>query len=173
MIGKMRDFIYGIGYFSEIIMMLIVSFVLILRPVDWFVYIICVLLNGILNGYLKNTIKNNRPYNSMKFLHTEHFNKDVKVYGMPSGHTQNVFFSLVYLYLSTHQFIPWVLLSCIIGLLTFIERGLFHNHSLLQLIAGALLGSVLAYVIVYARDYAKIIYKQQTHKIVELNKIEI
>jgi membrane-associated phospholipid phosphatase len=155
LLGKMRDFIYGIGYFSEMIMMLIVSIVLLLRPIEWFVYIVCILLNGALNGYLKNTIKNNRPYNSMKFLNTEHFNKDVKVYGMPSGHTQNVFFSIVYLYLSTHQFYPWIFISCIVGVLTFVERGLFHNHTLLQMTAGALLGSILAYGVVSLRDWVE------------------
>lgn len=173
MFGKIRDFLYGIGYFSEIIMMFIVSIALLIRPIDWFIYIVCILLNGIFNGYLKNTIKNNRPYNSMKFLNTEHFDRGVKVYGMPSGHSQNVFFSIVYLYLTTKQFNPWIFLSCFVALLMFIERALFHNHTLLQLLAGAALGSVIAYGVVIMRDYAKELYKQQTHQVKEINKIEI
>lgn len=64
---------------------------------------------------------------------------------MPSGHSQLTFFSIVYTYLVTNKFIPWTLLLLIIGCMTMYERYIFRNHTMLQLVSGAVLGSFIAY----------------------------
>ena len=89
----------------------------------------------------------------MKFLNTEHFTK--KVYGMPSGHSQNVVFSILYLFWTTHKFVPWTAMCTVIGILMFIERWLFHNHTAFQLIIGGVIGAALAYVVVGLRNSLK------------------
>jgi len=74
-------------------------------------------------------------------------------YGMPSGHSQHLFVSIFYLYLSIKDFYPWILLiSSSIGMMTIVERWYFRNHTLNQLVAGAIVGSMFAFVIVYIRD---------------------
>jgi membrane-associated phospholipid phosphatase len=74
---------------------------------------------------------------------------------MPSGHSQNVVFSILYLFWTTHKFVPWTAMCTVIGILMFIERWLFHNHTPFQLIMGGVVGAALAYVVVSLRDSLK------------------
>jgi len=152
--GKIKDLLYAIGYFSELLVAFIVCSVIYNDPIDLSVFIIMLIINAITNEQMRAVIKENRPYNSMKFLHTEHFTK--KIYGMPSGHSQNVFFSILYLFWTTHKFVPWTAMCAVIGILMFIERLLFHNHTAFQLIVGGFIGAALAYVVVSLRDATKI-----------------
>lgn len=151
--GKIKDLLYAIGYFSELLVAIIVCSMIYGDLIDLSFFIVILTLSGITNEYLKTIIKQNRPYNSMKFLNTEHFTK--KVYGMPSGHSQNVVFSILYLFWTTHKFVPWVAMCVVIGILMFIERWLFHNHTAFQLIIGGVIGTALAYVVVGLRNYLK------------------
>ena len=151
--GKIKDLLYAIGYFSELLVAIIVCSMIYNEPIDISVFIIVLALSGITNEYLKTIIKQNRPYNSMKFLNTEHFTK--KVYGMPSGHSQNVVFSILYLFWTTHKFVPWPAMCTVIGILMFIERWFYHNHTAFQLIIGGIIGAALAYVVVSLRDSLK------------------
>jgi hypothetical protein len=48
-----------------------------------------------------------------------------------------------------------VFLGLFVGALMFYERWVFHNHTLAQLVAGAVLGSAIAYTTVYVKDYVK------------------
>lgn len=65
---------------------------------------------------------------------------------------QNVFFSLVYLYLTIHYFMPWTMIGLLLGGATIYERYTVQNHTSTKLISGALFGSGLAYLVVYVRD---------------------
>jgi membrane-associated phospholipid phosphatase len=152
-VGKIKDLLYAIGYFSELLVAIIVCSMIYNDPIDLSVFIVILAISGITNEYLKTIIKQNRPYNSMKFLNTEHFTK--KVYGMPSGHSQNVVFSILYLLWTTHNFVPWTAMCTVIGILMFIERWLFHNHTAFQLIIGGIIGAAMAYVVVGLRDALK------------------
>jgi membrane-associated phospholipid phosphatase len=147
--SKINDFFYAVGFFSEIIMFILVVVLLFNNHIDLLVFIIGINLNAILNNYLKSLIKQPRPEHPIKFLNSEHFDSKKEVYGMPSGHSQNVFFSITYLYLCNSHVIPWVLVGGFIFVLMFIERWLFHNHTIAQLIAGGIIGTIFAYIIVY------------------------
>ena len=72
-----------------------------------------------------------------------------KASGMPSGHAQVSFFSIVYGYLVKRQFIPWTLLSFIIAFILIYERYVFKNHTVYQLISGVLIGSIFGYISYY------------------------
>jgi len=143
------EFINSIGFFGELILLCIVSFSLYTNIADLLVFYIGLILNSFLNQILKPLIKNPRPSDPVKFLADEKLIKGTNSYGFPSGHSQNVFYSLTYLYLTVY---PMNLLTFIIGLLTIYERWSHRNHTLLQLFSGAAIGCLFAFFVIYIRD---------------------
>ena len=152
---KITDFLFAIGYFSEIIILLVVIYVLRHNHLDEVFFIVFFFLSGLMNTFLKEWIKEDRPKNVVKYLYSENISYTKKIYGMPSGHSQNVFFSLFYLFLSTHQQIYWLELGVVLTALMFYERWAFHNHTLLQLSMGAVVGVFLAYFVVFLREFVR------------------
>jgi membrane-associated phospholipid phosphatase len=148
---KINNFLYALGYFSEFIMIIFVCWIIYNNSINLLFYIIGINISWILNKLLKPLIKDKRPNDPIKFLNSEHFVKTSNAYGMPSGHSQNVFFSVTYLYLTTKQ-LYWTFIGLIIGILTIFERWYFHNHTIRQLIVGAILGCILAYLMVLVKD---------------------
>jgi len=138
------DFLMAIGYFGEQITFLITCALIYNNHIFLIFYIIVVILSRIINTLLKDYTKNLRPSNPIKFLDSDIFSK--KTYGMPSGHSQLTFLSIVYAYLVTNKFIPWILLLLVIGLVVIYERYAYRNHTAYQLISGAILGSFIGYV---------------------------
>jgi membrane-associated phospholipid phosphatase len=151
-IFKVINFLYALGFFSEIVMIILVSCLIYRNPVYLLFYIIGINVNSFINRFLKPLLKDKRPNDPIKFLNSEHFIKNSNAYGMPSGHSQSVFFSIVYLFLSINQIFPWVLVAVIIGILTIFERWYFHNHTIPQLIVGAILGCLIAYLTILVRN---------------------
>jgi membrane-associated phospholipid phosphatase len=145
-LNQLVNVIYGIGYFSEYIMIAIVFYVLYKQWTKLFIFTVGIYVNTMINMTLKQIIKDPRPKNPIKFLNSDRFDNNITIYGMPSGHSQNVFFSLFYLYLTTHKIIPWTLVGICIAILTFFERLYFNNHSIPQLLVGSILGSIIAYL---------------------------
>lgn len=148
-----KDYIYSIGYFSEFTTFIITSCLIFRQHIYFIFYVIMVLLSKLINQILKKIIKDPRPNKPIKFLESEKFGG--KNFGMPSGHSQFVFFTTVYNYLVIKQFIPWTLLLLVIGLITIYERYIFKNHTLSQLIVGAFVGGLLAYLTYYLATYTK------------------
>jgi membrane-associated phospholipid phosphatase len=135
------DFIYAIGYFGEYITFLITCALIFNQHIYFIFYIIFFILNRVINQYVKQIFKGERPKHPVKFLESDQFTK--KKFGMPSGHSQLTFFSIVYGYLVINQFIPWTLLLLIIGFIVMYERYIFRNHTINQLIYGSLFGSAI------------------------------
>ena len=71
---------------------------------------------------------------------------------MPSGHSQNVFYSITYLYLIAKDGMYWLQLGLVLATLMVYERWTFHNHTLLQLFAGATMGIALGIVVYSIRN---------------------
>lgn len=142
------DFIYGIGYFGEYIVFIITILLIFNHKLYLIIYVIMFVLNKTINEYLKGYFKQSRPNNPTKFLESDKFSK--KKFGMPSGHSQLVFFSIMYSYLVTQKVMPWVLILLIIGCIVIYERYIFKNHTINQLISGALIGSAIAYLTINA-----------------------
>ena len=71
---------------------------------------------------------------------------------MPSGHSQNVFYSITYLYLIAKDGIYWLQLGLILAALMVYERWTFHNHTLLQLFGGAITGIILGLIVFSIRN---------------------
>jgi membrane-associated phospholipid phosphatase len=151
-IKKGTDFIFGIGYFSEIIMAFVVIIALHTNRLNTIVYMFFFLLSGYVNTLLKSFFQQSRPQKPIKFLYSEHFSRINADYGMPSGHSQNVFYSITYLFLTAKDGIYWLQLGLVIATLMVYERWTFHNHTLIQLFVGALFGIMLGWSVVTVRD---------------------
>ena len=148
---EILNLLYAIGYFSEIIVAGIVIYILTESYESYYfiVYLIALYINAVINQWLKTTIRDKRPPDPHKFLYSDVFSTKTVNYGMPSGHSQNVTFSITFLFLVIHKMVPWLLLCFVILLLTVIERWVFHNHTILQLLVGAATGILLAYTTFY------------------------
>jgi len=152
--NKLTDFGFAVGYFSEIILLILVSYLLYYQSIaDMGIFIAGFFASGIANGFLKNMIKDRRPKDPERYLAAEHFSKKPVVYGLPSGHSQNVFYCIIYLYLVSTNFVAWEALLLVIATLMFYERWVYHNHTIIQLITGAVVGVAFGYGVFSIRNY--------------------
>lgn len=142
--GNIIDFFYGIGYFGEYITFIFTLFLIYSQTYNLVFYIIFFILNKVINDYLKDYFKEYRPSNPKKFLDDDKFSK--KKYGMPSGHSQLSFFSLTYSYLSVKKITISIILMLITCLIVIYERFVYHNHTMFQLILGAIVGIIIGYL---------------------------
>jgi membrane-associated phospholipid phosphatase len=136
-----------IGYYGPQILFASSIFLLYKKSNYLFVYIIGFILDTFLNFLIKGIVKQPRPkgdYNIFKPLqhHGLRFSSDI--YGMPSGHSQHVFYSTIFIYLvlkNTNITFIYILIS----ILTLIQRVKYQNHFIKQVIVGGLIGACLAY----------------------------
>ena len=133
-----------IGYFSGPILFVgISSYFLYYQMFFWFlIYIIFYLINIWIILTLQKFWKDPRPINGIEFMKDEFKNKDV--YGMPSGHTQTVFFSLVFFYMKSNSIVSFILML-FIALCTMLQRYLYRKHTIMQIIVGGIIGSIYGY----------------------------
>lgn len=143
------QFLYAIGFFSEIILLVMVACLLYSHPPFFVVYLAAMMVSTVINQAIKKWTKDPRPKNPHKFLAAEHFLPGKIAYGMPSGHAQATFFSIVLYYLVVRPAWndPWLLTGVVICGLCLMERFVFRNHTAAQLAVGALLGSSLAWIV--------------------------
>ena len=146
-------FLFSLGFFSEIFMIILTIALLHKQSIDLIFYLLFLWINGHFNRWLKDFIQQRRPPNPIKFLASEHFSKKKVAFGMPSGHSQSVFFSITYLFLFFHSINVWIYLALIIAVLMLFERWYFHNHTLSQLGVGAAVGALAAYVAYEIKSY--------------------
>jgi membrane-associated phospholipid phosphatase len=106
------------------------------------------ILNNILNILLKLLFKQPRPSNDIKILEIA-INNRLRIgfdkFGMPSGHAQNCGFCLIFLFLTLNN--PfYIFLYVFITTASLFQRYLFHNHTILQLIIGFIIGNIVGYL---------------------------
>jgi len=111
----------------------------------------------ILNFILKNIFRQPRPNENMeKFnLTMKHFNMfsfkngiPYDIFGMPSGHSQFVSFSTMYIYL-VRKNLYITLIYLLISLIVIYESIKLEYHSVSQVIVGSMVGSLYAIFIYY------------------------
>lgn len=107
-------------------------------------------LNLILNVILKLWFKHPRPTDdkqkfelAMKQSNLNLFFNHYDVFGMPSGHSQSVLFSCVFLFMSNPTFVVRMFYIMIV-LITMCQRVQYEHHNLLQVLAGGLVGGLFA-----------------------------
>lgn len=144
-----------IGFFSgRIIFMIIICIFLYSNQFFWtYIYIILYIVNYYLIISLQKLCKDPRPINGKQFIEDEFHNSEA--YGMPSGHTQTICFSLVFFYMITRS-IPWLIIMLFIAICTIAQRLIYRKHTLLQIIIGGIIGSCLGYGTYYLiNEYKK------------------
>jgi membrane-associated phospholipid phosphatase len=67
------------------------------------------------------------------------------IFGMPSGHSQSVVFSTIFIYLCLRDF-NILLFYILISLITLFQRVINNHHTILQVVLGSFVGIVLGYI---------------------------
>ena len=152
---RIHDYFYGIGYFSSCILISLTIIMICYNEqyLDLLWFLVALYLNTILNRLLKILFKHERPIDEAKFLVSDCYNQKNKAYGMPSGHSQTSMFSFTYLFLTTQNIHPWILvLAFMVIILMLIQRLVFKNHTITQLIIGGIIGILFAYMVVIIKN---------------------
>ena len=131
-----------VGFFGPIILFCISVWKLSVRVPFLYGYLGLFLASTVVNKVLKVLFKEPRPEGSMTIVGEPYQGADE--YGMPSGHAQSVAFSTTYLYLVTKNML-WLALELCVVALTLIQRWKYKNHSVSQLVIGALVGAFWGY----------------------------
>lgn len=134
-------------------------------------YLFGACLNFMLNFVLKGIFKEPRPLEDPKLFNIALKNGvrfkfangvPYDIFGMPSNHAQEAFYSTIFIHLALNN-VYVTLLYLIISLITMYQRVDRKSHSVIQVIAGAMVGSSFAYFIYYMAS-KKIIGKINTKK---------
>ena len=171
MVELFNIFIYNFGKMAPLLLF-VNSLYLLWNKNNLFYYYVCgVFLNAILNLVLKGIIKEPRPSedpklfnialkHSIRFKFVNGYPHDI--FGMPSGHAQSAFFSTIFIYLALKD-IRITIGYLLVALLTMYQRVLFKDHSVIQVIAGAVVG-ILFGGFIYLMARQKIMGKLRAKK---------
>lgn len=149
------NFIYELGEYGPIILIIISYYLLWDKSNLFFYYNVGLLSNSIFNLILKGIIQQPRPlYDSKKMMLVKTHAKNYyfqngipfDMFGMPSGHAQAAFYSVVFIYLALKQtnvmyfYLPLALLTCY-------QRVAKNYHTVNQIIIGSIVGGSYAYFV--------------------------
>ena len=157
MITFLSEFLNQFGTFGPLILFFLSIYLLWDHDNLFFYYIVGIFSDSILNLVLKGIIQQPRPSEDLKefnlalthgkrFLFKDGIPHDI--FGMPSGHSQSSLFSTVYIYMclkKTNILYVYLLISFI----TVTQRVYFNYHTVLQVIAGAIVGGGFGYFVYY------------------------
>jgi membrane-associated phospholipid phosphatase len=153
-----------IGSFGPLILIFLSMHLLWDNSNLFFYYTIGVFLNAILNLILKGLIQQPRPSEDIKTfnLALNHGKRFIfkngiphDIFGMPSGHTQSMIFSTVFIYLSLRRK-NWLYVYLLLTLLTMTQRVVYNQHTILQVVFGVFIGAGFGYMVYFlAREKIK------------------
>jgi hypothetical protein len=153
----LMNLFYEFGTYGPIILLFLSMFLLWNNHNLFFYYTLGIFVNAILNLILKTIIQQPRPTEdvakfNLALTHGKRFLfKDgipFDIFGMPSGHAQSAFFSTAFIYFSLRQENLLYFYS-LFSLLIISQRIVFKFHTILQVIVGAIVGSLFAYFVYY------------------------
>jgi membrane-associated phospholipid phosphatase len=106
-------------------------------------YILGLLFNTIINSFLKYLIKDPRPSNQfLKEVNNSDLILPSDKYGMPSGHAQNLGFSLGFMFIFIKNTnLLWLFI--ILSIITMFQRNNSKKHTIIQLIIGFIIGVII------------------------------
>jgi membrane-associated phospholipid phosphatase len=137
-----------IGFYGPLISAALNTLLLWKRTIFLIIYIFSLIVNGIINKILKLIIREPRPDGYQKNSFDKYGYNGADIYGMPSAHSQSMFFSLIYSWLVLHS-VPLFIIQLFICSLTVYQRWKYKKHSPMQLFIGACIGSIFAYTVFY------------------------
>ena len=142
---KLRDYI---GLYAPLILFMLSLFFLRNMKTYLQFFVSGFILNNILNIILKLALKEPRPSKDQKAIEIGVVNGariGFDKFGMPSGHAQNCGFALSFITLVfNNPFITTIYL--IISLISIMQRYMYNNHTILQLIIGFIIGLIAGYI---------------------------
>lgn len=130
------DIIHRVGMYGVIGVNIYGAVQLWETPSALYVFVLFIVANELLNRFLKTVIREKRPSELISDK------MDSAYYGMPSGHSQHVFFSAMYLQLQGVEYREFI---WIVALITMYERVANNKHTIKQVIVGALIGLGVGY----------------------------
>ena len=145
-----KNFLKEYDYGNKILFFLTIVFLYDKKTYLWF-YIVGAILNYVLNSILKLIFKQPRPDENMKLFRLEMNQRETidwreyQRYGMPSGHSQETTFSLIYV-MMVLQNTKITALFLIITLFTMFQRIYTNRHSILQVFIGSVMGLAMGYL---------------------------
>lgn len=143
-----------IGSYEPLILLLCSIFLLRNKSNLLFYYILFFGISVILNVVLKGLIQQQRPCIDRETFQLMMRNKEryikkngvpYDIFGMPSGHSQSVVFSTIFIYLCLRDF-NILLFYILISLITLFQRVINNHHTILQVVLGSFVGIVLGYI---------------------------
>ena len=149
------NILYELGNYGPILLIILSWYLLWDYKNLFFYYNVGIIVNIILNTILKGIIQEPRPMFDNKKVHLIRTHaKDFflqngipfEIFGMPSGHAQTAFFSTIFIYLSLKH-TNLLYLYLLISLITCYQRVEFDFHSISQVVVGAFVGSLFAYIV--------------------------
>ena len=144
MIEQIIDFI---GFYGPVILFLASIIYLYVKNSYFTIYVVGFMFSGLINYILKGVFKQPRPIDDKHLFNLEKMYRSVLTfenYGMPSGHTQSVFYTTTFMHLALENNILLVV-SLFISLLTIYQRVQSKQHFLSQTIVGAIIGGILGF----------------------------
>jgi len=150
----MFKFLKKIGENGPVLLLFTTIFLLRNKHNLLFYYILFFIISIFLNLILKGIIQQPRPSidsktfnlmmkNKERYIHKHGIPYDI--FGMPSGHSQSVLLSTIFIYLSLDD-IKIAMLYLFITLITISQRVIDNHHTILQVIFGSIIGFILGYV---------------------------
>lgn len=136
----------NIGKYGPLVLILLTVVLLFNKKVFLMYYLIGLFVNTVINIILKGLIRDPRP--SGDTVTRTPFDK----YGMPSGHSQSVGFSLCYIWFTLYSPVVFVLYA-IISVLTMYQRYKYNCHTIPQIIIGYITGIVIGVLFIYIALY--------------------
>jgi membrane-associated phospholipid phosphatase len=147
-LGIIASIVDYIGYLGPFLLLASTLILLNNKGTLLSVYLVGYVLNLIINVILKALIKQPRPSEDLSVFnasvaHGKRISFDI--YGMPSGHTTSVFYSTTFVFLALKRPVLSAI-YLIISINTGYQRIKYKNHTLMQVICGAITGTIIAYI---------------------------
>jgi membrane-associated phospholipid phosphatase len=144
--NEFKSFFWGIGFFGWQIAFVYAFIISSRRHIAYgLLFFGLFSFSGFMNEKVfKKLIFDPRPNESAPFLTSEKFKKGSN--GMPSGHAQQTAFALTYAYMIKKRYLYE---SMLLFSITVIQRYIYSNHTIPQLIAGTVLGIILGILSFY------------------------
>ena len=142
---KVLDYI---GYYGPKILLLLSIYSFYSKYNHLVIYLTGFAVNQVINIILKLLVKQPRPEEDKKMFNLlVHHDKRILFdkYGMPSGHSQSVWYSTTFIYLALKNNIV-TSIYLLISIITMIQRVEYKAHSIPQVIVGMLIGITVGYL---------------------------
>jgi membrane-associated phospholipid phosphatase len=147
-VGFIARIIDYIGYLGPFLLLATTILLLNNKATLLSVYVIGYVLNMIMNVILKEIIKQPRPSEDISVFnasiaHGKRISFDR--HGMPSGHATSVAYSTVFVFLALRSPVLSII-YLIIAINTGYQRIKYKNHTLMQVVCGAIIGATVGYI---------------------------